>query len=345
MLLTRTETVLESNGDPFEAEGLFNPASARTRDGKLLLYPRMVAAGNVSRIGLLNVDGSSSSPTFTRIGYALEPQASYEVRSRSGGYGCEDPRVTFIPVLDAYVMAYVAYGPLGPRIAIAVSHDAYAWERLGLLAFAPGLPAADDKDAAFFPEPVMSPGGILSIAFYHRPMTWTAPPVHPCAAAPAVLSVPARDRESIRIGYIPLDAVLRDRRNLLQVTESVLVLEPDVRWGRIKVGAGTPPIRIDDGWFSLYHAVDVTIEDDRYTGVMYSIGAVVLNIEHPHIIRYRSTEPLLLPQTPSELHGIVNNVVFPSAIDACDASAGTYNVYYGMGDARIGRLELSATRM
>lgn len=345
MILTRTETVLESNGDPLEAEGLFNPASARTRDGKLLLYPRVVAAGNVSRIGLMNVEGSSSSPTFTRIGYAMEPQASYELRSRRGGYGCEDPRVTFIPVLDAYVMAYVAYGPLGPRIAIAVSHDAYAWDRLGLLVFAPGLPAADDKDAAFFPEPVMSPGGVLSIAFYHRPMTWTAPPVHPCAAAPAVLSVPPRDRESIRIGYIPLDSVLRDRCNLLQVMESVLVLEPDMRWGCVKVGAGTPPIRIDDGWFSLYHAVDVTIEDDHYTGVTYYIGAVLLDIEHPHIVRYRSAEPLLVPQTPNELNGIVNNVVFPTAIDVRDVRAGTYYVYYGMGDARIGRLELTAAGM
>jgi beta-1,2-mannobiose phosphorylase / 1,2-beta-oligomannan phosphorylase len=342
MLLKRTETLLEPNGDPCEAEGLFNPASARTRDGKLLLYPRMVAQGNVSRIGLVNVDGPATAPEFTRIGYALEPQASYEVRSQHGGYGCEDPRVTFIPVLDAYVMAYVAYGPLGPRVAVAVSNDAYAWERLGLLAFAPGLPASDDKDAAFFPEPVISPAGIVSIACYHRPMSWTAPPVHPCAAAPAVLCVSPRERECIRIGYIPLDAVLHDRRNLLCVTESVLVLEPDLRWGRIKVGAGTAPIRIDDGWFSLYHAVDVILEGARYTGITYSVGAVVHDIDRPHIVRYRSAEPLLFPQTPSERHGIVNNVVFPTAIDAREVGAGTYDVYYGMADARIGRLELTA---
>lgn len=39
-------------GDPLEAEGVLNPASGRTRDGRRHLLPRLVAAGNVSRIGL-----------------------------------------------------------------------------------------------------------------------------------------------------------------------------------------------------------------------------------------------------------------------------------------------------
>ncbi len=294
--ITRLGVALEPSGDPAEAEGVLNPASARTRDGKLLLYPRMVAQGNVSRVGLVEVGGSPSAPMFARHGFVLEPKEPYELRSQSGGYGCEDPRVTFIAAIDAYVMAYTAYGPEGPRIAVAISHDAYAWERLGLLAFAPGLPAGDDKDGVFFPEPVLSPNGVLSIALYHRPMLHLST-VHGYMAVPVVLDLPPRDRECTRIGYIPLEPVLRDRRNLLNVTESVLVLEPDAHWGRVKTGGGTPPVRIAEGWFSLFHAVDPIWSEDGRCGMRYRVGAVVHDIERPHLVRYRSPEPIFAPET------------------------------------------------
>ncbi len=42
-------------GEPWEAEGVLNPAAGRTPDGRLHLLPRLVAAGNVSRIGLAEV--------------------------------------------------------------------------------------------------------------------------------------------------------------------------------------------------------------------------------------------------------------------------------------------------
>ena len=56
-------------------------------------------------------------------GFALEPEAPYEMRTTPGGMGCEDPRVTYIPILRRYVMAYTAFGPQGPRIAVALSSD------------------------------------------------------------------------------------------------------------------------------------------------------------------------------------------------------------------------------
>src|SRR5271165_7141037 len=95
----RRGTVLRPDGAPAEVEGILNPASARTREGKLLLYPRMVAQGNRSRIGIVEVDGSAAQRVYRRIGFALEPSAPYELRE-SGGFGCEDARVTFIPALD-----------------------------------------------------------------------------------------------------------------------------------------------------------------------------------------------------------------------------------------------------
>lgn len=148
----RLGVVLAPNGDASEVEGVLNPASARDRDGQLLLYPRCVAQGNVSRVGLVAARREGDRTSFERLGFALEPAAEYEFFG-AVGHGCEDPRVTYIPVLDLYVMCYTAYGSAGPRIALAVSKDAYRFERLGLTSFPAELQlCGDDKDAAFFPS-------------------------------------------------------------------------------------------------------------------------------------------------------------------------------------------------
>ncbi|GAC1503070.1 MAG: glycosidase [Vulcanimicrobiaceae bacterium] len=303
----RLGTILEPNGDPQEVEGVLNPACARTRDGKLLLYPRDVAKSNVSRVGCVRTSVDGTKINCQRQGFALEPQAPYELRPHPG-YGCEDPRVTFIPALDVYVMAYTAFGPDGPRIAVALSADGFEWQRMGLLQFnQPGMHVGDDKDAAFFPEPVLSPGGVMSLAFYHRPMLHLSA-VDGRAAIPMIEKMPFADRESIRMGYIPLAPVLKDRAKLLDVLESVLVMSPDAQWGSLKLGCGTPPVRIAEGWMSLFHAVDVLDATAIKPKFRYSAGIMIHDLERPHIIRYRSPHPVLAPETSEETKGIVDNV-------------------------------------
>ena len=332
--------VLSPNGDPREVEGVLNPATARSRDGKLLMYPRAVGAGNMSRVELAEANGEPDAPVFTRVGFVLEPREPYEIRSKPGGFGCEDPRVTFVPLLDAYVMAYTAFGPLGPRIALALSRDGYAWERLGLMDFsATGLPNGDDKDGVFFPEPVLSPAGIWSFALYHRPMHHIIA-ADVCAAAPIVLAKPPHERECTRIAYVPIEPVLDDRKKLLAVAHSVLVLEPGPEWGAIKNGAGTPPVRIDEGWLSLYHGVDVRYDaQGACAGMRYSAGFLIHDAERPDIVRYCSSAPVLSPETPDECFGVVNEVVFPTGIDAFPGAAPReFDVYYGMADTKIGRV-------
>ena len=339
----RLGVVLEPSGDPLETEGVLNPACARSREGVLLLYPRDVERGNISRVGLARED--QESLRFTRLGYALEPQAPYELRPHPG-YGCEDPRVTFVRALDQYIMAYTAFGPDGPRIAVALSSDGMKWERIGLLQFdRPGMHIGDDKDAAFFPEPVKSPAGVMSLAFYHRPMLHLSA-VDGRAAIPLIEKMPFEDRESIRMGYIPLEAVLQDRCALLRVSESVLVMSPNDDWGSFKLGCGTPPVRIDEGWLSFYHAVDVIDSSAQKPKFRYSAGMMIHDAQRPHLIRYRSPKPVLTPETDAERQGTVDNVVFPSGIDPRpDLGDRVFDIYYGMADYKVGaaRVTLGAS--
>ena len=123
---------------PEEVEGVLNPAAVRGPDGELYLFPRIVGKGNYSRIGTARVlfDAHGVPRGVERLGIALEPSEPYELRPDEGVGGCEDPRVTFIDALGLYVMAYAAWGPAGPRLALAVSEDCLSWERLGLVEFA-----------------------------------------------------------------------------------------------------------------------------------------------------------------------------------------------------------------
>jgi len=329
--------VLAPDGSEYEAAGVLNPAITRDRAGRLLMYPRMVAPGNISRIGIARGDAGPDGPVFERLGIVLEPQTAHELRSTPGGYGCEDPRVTFIPELDAYLMAYTAFGPQGPKVAFAISTDAYAWTRLGLVEFADSvLDALPNKDAAFFPGVVVSPKGVPSFAFYHRPMLIES--VEGQAPIDVMESLPPKNREVTCIGYVPADAVLRDPKALCAAAESVRVLEVGETWGRLKNGCGTPPVQTADGWLSLFHAVDARNRGDGQATVYYHAGIVLHDLERPDRVLFRSAEPFLQPETGAERFGVVDDVVFPTGIDALPD--GGYDVYYGAADARIARAEI-----
>src|SRR5580704_18311133 len=156
-------------GNAQEVEGVLNPAAARSRDGELYLFPRLVARGNYSRIGIARVrfNNAGDPAGVERIGIALEPEADYERRPDGSG-GCEDPRITFVEPLQRYLMTYTALSPVGPRIALAQSQDLFHWQRLGLATFQPydciDFAGVDNKDGSFFPVAIPNPSGQPELA-------------------------------------------------------------------------------------------------------------------------------------------------------------------------------------
>lgn len=333
---------LKPGGMPSERLGILNPACARLRDGTLQLYPRMVAPGNVSRIGSFSARERHDGMLDVEFcGYALEPRAPYEFRNEPGGYGCEDPRVTFVEPLDRYVMAYVAFGPRGPEVAAAFSQDGLRWERLGLMQFQGSSAPLADKDAAFFPGPVLSPSGVESLAFYHRP-TLQLLAKDGKTALTMIESLPPNEREGIAIGYIPLDAVRSDLSALCTVTETHRLTMPPASWGAVKVGAGTPAVRVPEGWLSVIHGVDELEHPEGSALLRYCAGVVLHDARRLDQILFRSPEPLFVPERRAELHGAVGHVVFPTGIDK--RGEGEYDIYYGMADYEIGRGRLSFSR-
>src|SRR5690606_36739062 len=73
-------------------------------------------------------------------------------------WGVEDPRVTRVDAMDGWVIAYTAYGPAGPCVALALTRDFETVEQLGVV-----MPP-EDKNACLLPRKVDG-----NFILFHRP--------------------------------------------------------------------------------------------------------------------------------------------------------------------------------
>ena len=348
--MERLDLVIEPDvTNPHEVEGILNPAAARGPDGNLYLFPRMVAEGNYSRIGIMKVLFSDEGEPcgVERLGIALEPEMPYELRPNGGG-GCEDPRITYVEPLRQYVMTYTAFSPLGPRIALAISRDLLNWHRLGLATFVPyegiEFEGIDNKDATGFPLAVANPSGEFELAILHRPL-------FPGTLPEETLKLDENrtidlHRESIWISYSSLDAATGGHQ-LPQFTSHHQLAAPIASWEALKIGSGTPPIMTRLGWLIVYHGVsDVVQPSNNEHRLTYSAGVMILSVDFPQELIYRSPEPVLVPAPSEGRRGTYANVVFPTGIDRRTDidQPDRYDVFFGENDFRIGvaRLDVPA---
>lgn len=305
--------------NPYEAGGVLNPAAVSNNNLTYLFY-RAVALKphNYSRIliATCNVNSDGSLGNVQRLNkIALEPEASYELWANGKGGGVEDPRITRIS--STYYMTYTAYGTVdgktAPRVALAKSKDLMRWQRMGLIHYTPveiqkvrrkqtyDLNKIPNKDAVLFPTKI---GG--RYAMLHRPTFKGSTHV----------------KQSIWLSF---------STDMMNWTDHKLVIGPRQGWESFKVGAGTPPLLLDEGWLVFYHGVDSKdIDPDRH----YYAGALILHRKNPAKVLYRSDNPILSPENPEEKRGVVNNVVFPCG--AVVNLSGFIEVYYGMADRAIG---------
>jgi beta-1,4-mannooligosaccharide/beta-1,4-mannosyl-N-acetylglucosamine phosphorylase len=101
-------------------------------------------------------------------------------------------------------------------------------------------------------------------------------------------------------------------------------------WQSLKIGGGPAPIETTEGWLIFYHGVTGTCN-----GYVYSMGAAILDLDQPSIVKYRCMNFILTPEEWYEEKGFVNNVVFPCAA-LCDSETGKIAIYYGAADTYVG---------
>ncbi|MEM3568185.1 MAG: hypothetical protein QXI20_01470 [Candidatus Jordarchaeales archaeon] len=99
---------------------------------------------------------------------------------------------------------------------------------------------------------------------------------------------------------------------------------PRDTWDRFVRGAAAPPIRTDPGWLLLYHATG----DDGY----YRVGAMIMDIDDPTKMLYRSRAPLLGPKEHYEFSGFKPGVTYVTGAVVKDSKL---LVYYGAADTHV----------
>ncbi len=257
--------VLTAADVPYPVNSVFN-AGAALVDGETLLLLRIE-----DRTGISHFTVARSADGFTN--WRVEPQpalAPSPERFPEEQWGIEDPRITWLPELNQWVVTYTSFSSAGPLVSLAVTEDFRSFERYGAV-----LPP-ENKDAALFPLSIDGAWRML-----HRPMP-KMPGVGAhiwLAASPDLkhwgrhrLTLPAR-----RGGW----------------------------WDANKIGVSAPPLETSRGWLVLYHGVRETV-----SGSIYRQGLALLDSGDPSRVLARSAEWVFGPEEPYERAGDVGNVVF-----------------------------------
>jgi len=99
-------------------------------------------------------------------------------------------------------------------------------------------------------------------------------------------------------------------------------------WSSFKIGASTPPIKTERGWLVFFHGVR-----SAGGGLIYRVGAMLLNLEEPSIIEAYTPYYIFGPNEIYERIGDVPNVVFPCGIVLEENRE--LKIYYGAADTCI----------
>ncbi|MBP5177321.1 MAG: glycoside hydrolase family 130 protein [Clostridia bacterium] len=136
------------------------------------------------------------------------------------------------------------------------------------------------------------------------------------------------------------DIFLSKSKDLVYWGEHKLLMRCGYEWWQsLKIGAGSAPIKTDEGWLLFYHGANMTC-----SGYVYSMGAALLDLSDPSKVLLRTADFVLTPEKDYEVSGFVPNVVFPCAALA-DADTGRIAVYYGAADTVVGLCFTTADRM
>lgn len=122
------------------------------------------------------------------------------------------------------------------------------------------------------------------------------------------------------------DIFISQSRDLTYWGKHQFVMGTRGGWQCVKIGPGPVPVKTREGWLLFYHGVNKTCN-----GMIYRMGAALLDLAAPWKVLFRTAPFLLGPQELYECVGEVPNVVFPVST-LQDAPTGRIAIYYGAAD-------------
>ena len=201
---------------------MFNAGATLLKNGNTLLLCRVE-----DRTGLSHLCAARSVNGVD--GWTIDPKPTLMANPREYPeeiWGIEDCRITYVPELDKYAVAYTSFSRGGPGVSLAMTTDFENFERFGVIM------QPEDKDAALLPRRIGNYWALI-----HRPVTtlgahmWISysPDLHHWGSHKIML-------EARRGGW----------------------------WDANKIGLCSPPIETAKGWLTIYHGVRNTASGSIY---------------------------------------------------------------------------------
>ena len=208
--------ILSRDHWPYRINSVFNAGATRLPDGDTLLLCRVE-----DRRGLSHLCAARSANGVDEWRIDHEPTLNANPRDYPEElWGIEDPRITWMPELEVYAIAYTSFARGGPGVSLALTRDFRSFERYGVI-----MPP-EDKDAALLPRKI---GGFW--ALIHRPVTTLG--------------------AHMWISYSPDLRHWGSHKIMLEARRGGW-------WDANKIGLCSPPIETARGWLVLYHGVRQT---------------------------------------------------------------------------------------
>jgi len=295
-------------GHYWEMKATFNPGAVYADDRVHLLY-RAIGGDDVSVLGYAGSDDGVSFvdrlhdpayiPFTTKEIVPKELQHVTDPAYCSGGGwngGCEDPRLTLID--GTIYLTYTAFDGWG-SIRVALSsiklddflNKKWKWKKPAMIS----PPGEIHKNWVIFPEKIRGKYAILH------------------GITPEIM---VEYVDSLDFDETTFIKSSRPPNGQVEFRKGV--------WDGWVRGVGPSPMRTSDGWLVLYHAVD-----ERDPG-RYKLGAMLLDVDDPTKVLYRSNAPILEPDFDYENQGFKPGIVYSCGAVIKD---GELYVYYGGGDS------------
>jgi predicted GH43/DUF377 family glycosyl hydrolase len=214
--------ILSRENWPYQINSVFNAGAVRLPDGDTLLLCRVE-----DRRGLSHLCAARSENGIDN--WRIDPEPTLEANPREYPeeiWGIEDPRITYVPELEQYAVAYTSFARGGPGVSLALTRDFRTFERYGVIM------QPEDKDAALLPRRI---GG--NWAMLHRPVTTLG--------------------AHMWISYSPDLRHWGSHRIILEARRGGW-------WDANKIGLCSPPIETAKGWLTIYHGVRQTASGSIY---------------------------------------------------------------------------------